>query len=142
VGVASYLNNRSLGINSLLSKEHSMNFGELFSFDKMITPVIIRVIYILGLIANAIAALVALIGSFTTGSATGILVGLIAAAAILVLGSLMIRVYCELLILAFKIYDELKAIRTGTPPPGHVSGFPVIPAPGTPHSPGSPHAQG
>ena len=114
-----------------------MNLGEMFSFDKMITPVIIQVIYILGLIVNAIAALVALIGSFTTGSATGILVGLIVSAAILVLGSLMIRVYCELLILAFKIYDELKAIRTGTPPADHVSGFPVSP---TSSAPGATHA--
>jgi hypothetical protein len=111
-----------------------MNFGELFSFQKMITPVIIQVIYILGLIGNALAALVFLGMSFAQGTALGILVGFVGAIVILLLGSIMIRVYCELLILAFKIYDELKAIRTGTPPADHASGFPVSSIPGAPGS--------
>ncbi|HSV15730.1 MAG TPA: DUF4282 domain-containing protein, partial [Tepidisphaeraceae bacterium] len=64
------------------------------------------------------------------------LAGTLVAIIILVVGSLLIRVYCELVILVFKIYDELKAIRTGTPPPDQ--GFPVTPMSPMPITPGAP----
>jgi len=116
-----------------------MNFGELLSFRKMITPTIIQVVFLLGLIVNALSALGVLISSFIAGTAIAILGGLITFVIILILGSILIRVYCELLILAFRIYDELKAIRTGTPPPGDMVGFPVTPTPAAPAVP-PPHA--
>jgi len=109
-----------------------MNFGELLSFRKMITPTIIQIIYFIALIANALSALVIIIVGTAQGGFGGFVGGLIAAVIELVLGSILIRVYCELLILAFKIYDELKAIRTGTPPPDSQQGFPVEPMPTTP----------
>jgi hypothetical protein len=43
----------------------------------------------------------------------------------LIVGPVMVRIYCELLILLFRIYEELQAIRTGKPPTD--MGFPVIP---------------
>ena len=109
-----------------------MNFGELLSFRKMITPTIIQIIYFIALCANALSALVIFIMGIAQRSFGGFVGGLIAALITLVLGSILIRVYCELLILAFKIYDELKAIRTGTPPPDSQQGFPVEPMPTTP----------
>jgi len=38
-----------------------------------------------------------------------------------------VRIWCELLILLFKIYDELVAIRTGKPP--EAQGFSVLQTP-------------
>ena len=86
-----------------------------------ITPLLSGVV---GLVVNALSALGVLIAGISQGFG-GFLAGLVAAIIILVVGSLLIRVYCELVILAFKIYDELKAIRTGTPPGD--AGFPVTP---------------
>lgn len=103
-----------------------MNFGEFLTFRKMITPTIIQIIYLVSLAANALAAIGVLIAGMTRGFA-GFLGGALGAVIILAVGSLLIRVYCELLILLFKIYDELKAIRTGTPPPDASMGFPVTP---------------
>ncbi|HEY8747291.1 MAG TPA: DUF4282 domain-containing protein [Tepidisphaeraceae bacterium] len=115
-----------------------MNLNEILSFRKMITPLIVQVVFVVGLIANALSALGIFIASLTTGSIGPILAGTVLAIVTLILGSLLIRIYCELLILAFKIYDELKAIRTGTPPPGDVAGFPIFPSGGSPQTSPSP----
>jgi hypothetical protein len=114
-----------------------MNFAAFLSFRNMITPTIIQIVFIVGLIVNAVSALGAFIAGMTQGF-SGFLVGTLVAIVVLVVGSLLIRVYCELLILAFKIYDELKAIRTGTPPPGDQQGFPVMPTSPMPTTPGAP----
>jgi hypothetical protein len=45
------------------------------------------------------------------------------------IGPILIRVYCELIILLFKIYDELVLVRKAIAGPGGAStGFPVLPA--------------
>jgi hypothetical protein len=109
--------------------------NDFLSFRKMITPLFIQVIF-------WIAVVMAVIGAFGMMFQGGlnILIGLI----FLVVGPFMARIYCELLIIMFRIYDELVAIRTGTPPSGQ--GFPVMPptqgyaapAPGTMPPPGQP----
>ncbi|MDR0480629.1 MAG: DUF4282 domain-containing protein, partial [Gallionellaceae bacterium] len=72
-------------------------------FDKMLTPIIIKVIYYLGLAGVGISAIVLIIAAFRFNS----LMSFIYAIVTLVFGSLMVRVYCELMILAFRIYDKL-----------------------------------
>ena len=114
-----------------------MNFADFLSFRNMITPLIIQVIYFVGLAANALAAIILFFTGMFHGFG-GFIAGTIGAILMLVVGSLMIRVYCELLILAFKIYEELKAIRTGTPP--GEPGFPVTPTAPMPETPGAPIA--
>jgi hypothetical protein len=91
--------------------------NEFLSFRKMITPIFIQVIFWLFVVLAVISALVTM---FQGG--VNILFGLI----FLVVGPFLARIYCELLIILFRIYDELVAIRTGTPPGGE--GFPVMPA--------------
>ena len=99
--------------------------GEFLAFRKFVTPMVIVVLFWLGVISQVITGLVMMFnGSYF------ILLGLIW----MVVGPLLVRIYCELLILFFRIYDELVAIRTGVPPAAQ--GFPVIaptqPMPGTP----------
>lgn len=94
--------------------------NEFLSFRKMITPIFIQVIFWIFVVMSVIMAFIVM---FQGGIM--ILAGLV----FLVLGPFMARIQCELLIILFRIYDELVAIRTGTPPAGQ--GFPVMPpAPG------------
>lgn len=81
----------------------------LLGFDKMVSPVIIKGIYFLLLLLVLIGA----IGAFVGGH---FLYGLGA----LVFGALGVRIWCELLILAFRIHDNLVEInqslkKTGQP---------------------------
>ena len=111
---------------------------EFLTFRKMITPMFIQIIFWVGTVVIAISGLVSM---FTGGSRTttisspfggppitqttsgsgGFFVGLL----IIVIGPIMWRVYCELLIVIFKIHSELVAIREASGPQGQ--GFPVIP---------------
>jgi hypothetical protein len=101
--------------------------NELLSFRKMITPVIIQIIFLVGVGLCALSG-VATFLRFTLSADNklfGLVVGLVAGALVFAVGALVVRIYCELIILLFKIYDELKAIRSGTAPAGQ--GFPVMP---------------
>jgi len=77
-----------------------MNWGEFITFRKMITPVIIQVIFWLGVIVCVIGGL----GSLLGGRA---LYGL----GLIVLGPILVRIECELLILLFRIHDAVQDIR-------------------------------
>ena len=79
---------------------------KFMTFDEMITPTIIKVIYWIGLIFVAIGSLVTLFGSLMAGEFGGI----IGAIFLAVFGFLMVRVYCELIILGFKGVEYLKNI--------------------------------
>jgi hypothetical protein len=90
--------------------------NDFLSFRKMITPVFIQVIFWIAVVMCVISALMAM-----AQGGVAIIAGLI----FLIIGPFIARIYCELLIIMFRIYDELVAIRTGTPPSGQ--GFPVMP---------------
>ena len=72
---------------------------KLLNFDIMFTPIIIRVIYFLGLLAVAIAAI-----------ATMFKGGFLAGLGILLFGLIGVRIYCELMILFFRVYETLQSI--------------------------------
>lgn len=74
---------------------------EFLNFRKMITPVVIQVVFWLGLAGNLIVSIMTM-----TRGGLNILFGLL----MLLFGSLMVRVYCELIILFFRIYDSVRAI--------------------------------
>ncbi len=84
-------------------------FNNFLKFDKMITPVIIRIIFWIGLAVSVIIALGMIISGLSSswGGGFQVLTGLIT----LVLGPLMVRIYCELLIVIFKINDSLFEIK-------------------------------
>ncbi|MBN8754866.1 MULTISPECIES: DUF4282 domain-containing protein [Variovorax] len=72
---------------------------DLLGFDKMVTPIIIRILYFLGLLA--VLAM----------TATALFQGrILVAIGVLVFGAIIVRVYSELLILLFRIHDNLVSI--------------------------------
>jgi hypothetical protein len=77
--------------------------SELFSFRKMITPTVIQIIFWILIAVNVIAA----IALIARGSA---LIGLIW----LVVGPLIVRVYCEILIVVFRMHEALETISQNT----------------------------
>ena len=108
------------------------DWSEFLAFRKFITPVFIQVIFWLMVIGAVISALITMF----RGGVAGFFLGLIW----LVVGPVIARIYCELLILLFRIYDELVAMRTGVPPGAAPPGFPVTPVAPVPPSvpPGAP----
>ena len=82
------------------------------SFSEMVTPKIIRVIYIIGLIGIALGALAGIVTSLFAVATTGAtaLISIIAAPIGAIIGVIFLRVYMELIILLFNIYDQLQSI--------------------------------
>jgi hypothetical protein len=82
-----------------------------FSFTSLVTPKIVKVLYILFTIWTALIGLSILIIGFKTGGVAGGLFTLIIVEPIFVLLTLGIyRVVLELFVVVFRIYDELKKI--------------------------------
>ncbi len=93
-------------------------FVSLFdvSMREMVTPKIIRVLFVIGLIAIGIGMLGAIFSSFFAIRATGVgmvILTLIAAPLGALVAVIFLRVYLELIILLFNIYDQLKDIKAG-----------------------------
>ncbi|GEK89684.1 MULTISPECIES: DUF4282 domain-containing protein [Alkalibacterium] len=72
-----------------------------FNFDTMITPKIIQIIFYIGLAVSIVSGLTTII------SGDSVFLGL----AILIIGPLVIRVNCELVIVIFKIHEALQDMR-------------------------------
>jgi len=92
-----------------------MNTRSLLNFDKMITPVIIKILFYVGMVLSIISGVVILIaGIFSAidqGSVAPALGGLFGAPLAIVMGILISRVYAELLIVVFQIHENLVAIK-------------------------------
>lgn len=86
---------------------------DLLHFDSMVTPKIVTFIYWLLLAAAAIAGLVMLFKGFGVMKYSGFAgFGMIVAAPILTAACmLMARIYCEIMIVIFKINEALQEIR-------------------------------
>jgi hypothetical protein len=84
---------------------------DFLKFRKMITPVIIQVLFWVGVAGTVIAALVVMALSFGSsgGGAAQFLGGLV----MLVVGPVVVRIYCELLILFFRMNETLTDIKNG-----------------------------
>ena len=72
-------------------------------FRKMITPVIIQILFWIGVAFAVIGGIVAI---FTTGFLYGL--------GMIVLGPVVVRIWTELLIVLFKVNDTLTDIRNNT----------------------------
>ncbi|TFB24462.1 DUF4282 domain-containing protein [Filobacillus milosensis] len=72
------------------------------TFDKMILPIIIQIIFWIGVVATVISGILMMIGG-------EVLLGLLT----LVFGPLVVRIYCELIIIFFKMNDTLTEIKMG-----------------------------
>ena len=76
--------------------------NDILTFEKLITPMIIQVLFWIVLVLIVLSAL----GAMFTQS---FLMGL----GMLVLGPIFWRVYCEIMIVLFRMNDNLRAIRHG-----------------------------
>ncbi|MDI6732030.1 MAG: DUF4282 domain-containing protein [Candidatus Margulisbacteria bacterium] len=74
---------------------------DLLAFKIMITPVVIQIAFWIGVASCVLGGLITM---FSGNGAGGALMGL----AIIILGPIAVRVYAELLIIIFKIYEAVK----------------------------------
>lgn len=86
-----------------------MQFSDLTSFEKLISPTLIKILYWVGIVFIVIGGLSALFTGFGVG-VWQVLVAIIGTIAAL-LGW---RVLCEIYIVVFGIYDRLGEIRDGS----------------------------
>ncbi|GAE95484.1 hypothetical membrane protein [Gracilibacillus boraciitolerans JCM 21714] len=87
---------------------------KFIKFDSMITPMIIKIIFWIGVGLSILSGLGIMISGFTTyyGGGFQVFLGLV----VIVVGPLIIRIYCELLIVVFKMHDALQTIKYNTTP--------------------------
>jgi hypothetical protein len=99
---------------------------DFLDFKQMITPTFIRIIFLIGVVLSVIFGL----GMIVAGAQSRLGGGGLMFMGVLYLfvGPLVCRIYCELLIVIFRVLDELTAIRQHLAPPTG-QGFPVIPLP-------------
>ncbi|GAB4508485.1 MAG: hypothetical protein Tsb0026_07180 [Sulfuricaulis sp.] len=74
---------------------------DLLSFNKMITPVFIHVIYWIGIAAVLLNGIGGVVGG----------AGVVRRVVVAVVGLIVVRVGCEVLIVLFRINDNLAALR-------------------------------
>jgi Domain of unknown function (DUF4282) len=91
-------------------RHEGVNVSGFFNFDRMITPTIIKIIYWILLIFAVLGGLIILIAGHGAGAKFAGLVEL-------VLGPIFVRVYCEILIVVFKIHGTLVQIEKNTTQP-------------------------
>jgi len=87
--------------------ENKGTFGLLFdlSFSEFVTTRVIKVVFVLGIIAAAIGSLIMLGTGFKNGFGSG-LIALILAPLVFLIWVLMARMWCELIIVAFRIAEN------------------------------------
>jgi hypothetical protein len=76
--------------------------GDFLTFRRMITPLLIQIVFWLGILAIIGAGLVAILGDDPRIALGGVL--------LLLFGPIVLRVYCELLILTFRMNETLTDI--------------------------------
>ena len=81
--------------------------GDFLSFRKMITPVIIQIIFWIGVAAAIIGGIVVLVAADEAGTRV---LGLL----YMILGPLYWRVVCEIVILFFRMNETLTDIKNNT----------------------------
>lgn len=83
------------------------NFDEFLSFRKFISPIVIKILYILGVVAIVLFSLYMMFsGKGFGGFIQNFFIGLLS----LIFGNLMWRVSCEMMLLLFSINDGIKKL--------------------------------
>jgi len=93
-----------------------MNWRDFLGFRRMITPVIIKILFWIGIGISILAGVIVffggIIGGITTDGGFGTVIGaLIGGPIVILLGIVSVRIYSELLILAFQISETLTDIK-------------------------------
>ena len=92
-----------------------LEFKDCFGFEKMLTPVIIKVVYWLLMVLTILGGLIQIIVGLAArrGSGEQVLAGFM----LMILGPIFVRVYCELLIVIFSINGHLADMKHSLNPP-------------------------
>jgi len=85
----------------------AFDMKSVLGFEKLITPVIIKIVYYIGIVAVVLFGLFTIIQGIRFNMASSMFGGLF----IIVLGPILVRFYCELLIVIFNIHDYLRDMR-------------------------------
>jgi hypothetical protein len=88
-----------------------MNIQDCCGFKKMFTPIVIQILFWIGVVLTTVIGLISIIGGLAShyGGGGAVLGGLI----MLLVGPIIVRVQCELIIVIFRILDVLTDIRDG-----------------------------
>ena len=89
--------------------------GEFASFRKFITPVIVQIVFWIGVVVIVIGTLASIFAGDQVSTAAGVPA---AGPVLSILGGILFlfvwRIWCELVMLSFKIYEELTIIAGNT----------------------------
>jgi hypothetical protein len=86
----------------------SSDIAEFLTFRKMITPVIIQIVFWVGVAICIIMGLISIAAGMSQfGSGVLVIVGLL----YIFIGPVVVRIYCELLILFFRMNESLTEIK-------------------------------
>jgi hypothetical protein len=88
-----------------------MTLGSFLSFEKLITPTIIKAVYVIGLILILLGGVISFFTSLFAGAFGSALLTLLGT----LVGLLAWRMYCELVIVLFGLYDRAGEIRDRLP---------------------------
>lgn len=84
-----------------------------FTFDSFVSVKLIRILYILALVVGVFITVVGVVIAFTNGIMSGIF-GIIFAPLFFLVFAVIVRVWLELMIVAFRIADHVKEIADNT----------------------------
>lgn len=104
-------------------------------FTTLITPKVIRVLYIIAIIAIGIGAIFTVIAAFSQSAGLGFLTLIVLAPLGFLLYVIIARIYLEIVIVLFKINESAQAIAHNT---GGVPGGGQTPPPVAPDTPPAP----
>lgn len=79
-------------------------------FEKMITPIIIQVLFWIGVAVCVIAGIIQIVSGINTpygGGGSVVFMGIL----LLLLGPILVRVWCEIMLVLFSIHDTLLHIK-------------------------------
>ena len=83
--------------------------GDFLTFRRMITPIIIQIVFWIGIIGIVVLGILAIVDGVSDNSDIGEVI--IGSVLILIIGPLMWRVFCEVLILTFRIIENFADLR-------------------------------
>lgn len=83
--------------------------GDILAFRRMITPIIIKIVFWIGLTAILVLGIMVIVDGVSNDSDIGEVIA--GSVLILILGPIIWRVFCEILLLTFRIIENLADIR-------------------------------
>ena len=104
----------SSSVISQLECHVESNLSDILSFKKMITPMVIAIVFWIGVAVTIVSAIISFFGGIAlmvNGQVGGGILSIFLSVVYLVVGPIIIRIYCELIMIFFRIYETLVEIR-------------------------------